>query len=195
MAIELLNVYTRQAYLKELGFYDGKLDSIEGAKTRAAYKALQDKYFTRTKDKDGKYGNNTDKLLRNAYYVKKYAPNFKLEEFKCNCGGKYCTGYPAILSIHLLKALQAIRKQYGATTITSGMRCYTWNKKQQGSSATSYHLKGQAVDFKNANTVYLSGRKAEMAFFKKQPNAGYTYCNESGSAPYMGTAIHIQTTK
>ena len=188
----LLNLQTRQIYLKELGFYNGAIDGIEGAKTKAAYKALQDKYFARSSDCDGIYGNNTDTLLRNAYYVKVYAPNFKLKEFKCKCGGKYCTGYPKVLSINLLKAVQAIRAKYGVTTITSGMRCAKWNSKQRGSSANSYHLRGKAVDFKNSKTATLSGRREVMAYFKKQAGAGYTYCNENGSAPYMGTAIHIQ---
>ena len=192
---DLLNVYTRQLYLKKLGFYKGKVDTIEGALTTAAYKELQKKYFVRPRDIDGKYGINTDTLLRNAYYVKVYAPNFKLEEFKCKCGGKYCTGYPKVLSINLLKAVQAIRAKYGVTTITSGMRCAKWNSKQRGSSANSYHLRGKAVDFKNSKTATLSGRREVMAYFKKQAGAGYTYCNENGSAPYMGTAIHIQVTK
>lgn len=191
----LLNLQTRQIYLKELGFYNGAIDGIEGAKTKAAYKALQDKYFARSSDCDGIYGINTDTLLRNAYYVKVYAPNFKLEEFKCKCGGKYCTGYPKVLSINLLKAVQAIRAKYGVTTITSGMRCAKWNSKQRGSSANSYHLRGKAVDFKNSKTATLSGRREVMAYFKKQAGAGYTYCNENGSAPYMGTAIHIQVNK
>lgn len=191
----LLNLQTRQIYLKELGFYNGAIDGIEGAKTKAAYKALQDKYFARSSDCDGIYGNNTDTLLRNAYYVKVYAPNFKLKEFKCKCGGKYCTGYPKVLSINLLKAVQAIRAKYGVTTITSGMRCAKWNSKQRGSSANSYHLRGKAVDFKNSKTATLSGRREVMAYFKKQAGAGYTYCNENGSAPYMGTAIHIQVNK
>ena len=191
----LLNLQTRQIYLKELGFYNGAIDGIEGAKTKAAYKALQDKYFARSSDRDGIYGNNTDTLLRNAYYVKVYAPNFKLEEFKCKCGGKYCTGYPKVLSINLLKAVQAIRAKYGVTTITSGMRCAKWNSKQRGSSANSYHLRGKAVDFKNSKTATLSGRREVMAYFKKQAGAGYTYCNENGSAPYMGTAVHIQVNK
>ncbi|MBE6782955.1 MAG: hypothetical protein E7536_02965 [Ruminococcaceae bacterium] len=36
----MLSIKNRQKYLSLLGFYTGKVDGIEGAKTKAAYKAL-----------------------------------------------------------------------------------------------------------------------------------------------------------
>lgn len=91
-----LTIKERQQYMKELGFYEGKVDGLEGIKTLKAYANLQVRYFARPDDVDGKYGKNTDNLLRSAYVCKdlKY---FELPEFKCKCGGKYCTGYPATL--------------------------------------------------------------------------------------------------
>ena len=62
----MLNVKTRQTYLKSLGFYKGVIDGIEGVLTKQAYKNLQKTYFVRKSDIDGIYGNNTDKLLQNA---------------------------------------------------------------------------------------------------------------------------------
>lgn len=186
----MLSVRGRQSYLKALGFYIGKVDGIVGDKTQKAYAALQDKYFTRKEDKDGIYGKNTDKLLQNAYRVSLYCQNFKLEEFKCQCGGKYCTGYPEILDAQLLANVQHVRDQFGSTVITSGMRCSKHNSKV-GGSLLSRHKSGKAVDLKGAYTKTESGRKDVMAFWKTMPRQRYTYCNISGNYPNMGSAVHV----
>lgn len=191
----LLTVRKRQEYLSFLELYTGVIDNSEGPKTKAAYLALQKKYFTRDKDIDGKYGKNTDILLRNAYYVKKYTKNFELEEFKCDCGGKYCTGYPVELSIFLLENIQAVRNQFGSTQITSGMRCKNYNNSLVGSSKTSKHLSGKAVDFFVSQCKTLLGRTEVMAFWRNLPNYNYTYCNVRGSHPNMGNCIHGDVSK
>lgn len=188
----LLTKRTRQKYLKELGFYNGKIDGIIGEKTKAAYKKLQKKYFKRSKDRDGVYGTNTDILLRNAYKVHKHCKNFTLDEFECGCGGKHCTGYPAELSTYLLKNMQSIRSKYGAATITSGLRCKQYNKELDGSSTTSLHMRGRALDFAILPmTNNLVNRRKIMAFIKKLPKYRYTYCDEGGNYPNMGNAIHF----
>lgn len=184
----MLSVRNRQSYLKYLGFYDGKVDGIVGDKTKGAYFALQEKYFSGD-DIDGKYGKNTDKLLQNAYRVSLYCKNFRLEEFKCQCGGKYCTGYPAILDIKLLGNVQSTRDKYGPTVISSGLRCSKHNSKV-GGSWTSRHKSGKAVDIVGAYTKTESGRKDVMAFWKTLPGQRYTYCNIGGNYPNMGNAVH-----
>ena len=63
----MLSIKDRQIYLKTLGYYQGAIDEIEGPMTKSAYRTLQNKYFTRSCDKDGVYGKNTDILLQNAY--------------------------------------------------------------------------------------------------------------------------------
>lgn len=186
----MLSVRKRQEYLTYLGLYDGAIDNVEGPYTRAAYRELQKKYFTREKDIDGLYGPNTDNLLLNAYYVKKYTKNFTLEEFKCDCGGKHCSGYPAVLSIFLLEGIQDVRDVYGPTTITSGMRCKQYNNRLKGSSRTSRHLVGRAVDFFVEKCRTLEGRQEVMDYWRKRPKYNYTYCNVRGSHPNMGNAIH-----
>ena len=188
----LLTIKTRQKYLKALGLYDGQLDGKEGPMLKESYKKLQRKYFTREKDKDGLYGKNTDILLRNAYKVEAYTRNFDLDEFKCDCKGKYCTGYPVILNSQLLKNIQSIRTKFGSTTITSGLRCQRYNDSIPGSIKGSYHVKGKAIDFANNTTNTLAGRRTVMAYWRKLPKAGYTYCNENGNYPNMGNAVHIQ---
>ena len=189
----LLSVKSRQKYLKVLGFYNGKIDGKEGPKLKEAYRELQDKYFPRKIDRDGKYGNNTDILLRSAYRVKINTKNFTLPEFSCGCGGRYCTGYPTVISGRLLRNVQTLRNKYGSTNITSGLRCQRFNDSLRGSVKGSPHLKGKAVDFTNATSATLAGRRGIMSYWKKLPYAGYTYCNENGNFPNMGNAIHVQT--
>lgn len=200
----LLTKKKRQTYLKELGYYNGKIDGIEGAQTKAAYLKLQKAYFVREKDIDGLYGKNTDLLLKNAYNVHKYCKNFKLEEFRCKCIEKnkdYCTGYPAELNTHLLKYIQEIRNEYGATTIRSGMRCQKYNDQQKGSSKTSKHITGKAVDFYNkkgcgSHTL----RKKTIDKLIKKLYIKYAYCDgytrtktKTTYKQYdnMGSSVHI----
>lgn len=181
----MLKIKTRQKYLKALGFYSGPITGKEDKLTKAAYKKLQNKYFTRAKDKDGIYGPDTDKLLRSAYNCRglKY---FKLEEFKCKCGGKYCTGYPAVVSRSLvLKMEQKVRPKYGAISIISGLRCKTWNRLQGGVS-NSRHTTGKALDFQCAESRKgVTARKRIIAYCKKIFR--YCYGNTSG----MGASIHV----
>ena len=187
----MLTVKSRQTKLKKLGLYTGKLDDIEGPLTKAAYRKLQKKFFTRAEDIDGKYGYDTEKLLIDAYNVLVCTKNFKLSEFKCECGGRYCTGYPAKLSSQLLKNLQDVRDEFGPTTITSGMRCKTYNRSLAGSSSVSKHLDGKALDIYNEGTCTESGRKEVMKFVKKLKGHNYTYCNIGGNYPNMGNAVHF----
>lgn len=174
----MLSVKQRQEKLKFLGFYNGAIDGIEGVKTKRAYKELQDKYFFRAKDKDGKYGTNTEKLLECAYNVKKYTINFDIKKDKlyCRCKGKYCTGYPAIMDINMLKNLQAIRNKFGGTSVTSMLRCSKWNTEVGGSS-NSKHKVGKAVDFWNRNTLTLAKRKKVIDYWFTLNNPNYSYCN------------------
>ena len=103
----MLNIKQRQTILKKINLYDGKIDSIEGVKTRKAYKLLQEKYFTRKKDIDGIYGNDTDILLTNIYYLLN-SRYFKIEEFRCHCNG-LCTGYPHVINKNLITNLNKLR--------------------------------------------------------------------------------------
>ena len=196
----MLSIRERQEKLKYLGFYKGAIDGIEGVKTKRAYYDLQKKYFFRKKDIDSKYGPNTEKLLISAYNVKKYTKNFDIKKDKlyCRCKGKYCTGFPAIIEVDLLKNLQSIRDKFGATTVTSMLRCKEWNKLQ-GGATNSRHLKGKAVDFRNLKSITLEKRKLQINYWITLPEARYSYCNgyyksTSGSgkkvAKKMGTSIH-----
>lgn len=185
-----LTIKERQQYMKELGFYEGKVDGLEGIKTLKAYANLQVRYFARPDDVDGKYGKNTDNLLRSAYVCKdlKY---FELPEFKCKCGGKYCTGYPAALNKDLLTNLDKLRKILGSSlTITSGLRCEQWNKQQKGATGSRHKL-GKAADVSGTETNTKSKRKHVKKIWMSQKNARYTYCQEDSTKYKMGNSVHV----
>ena len=196
----MLSITERQKELKILGYYKGEIDGKEGKLTKEAYRKLQNDYFFRKKDKDGIYGNNTDKLLKSVYNVKISCTNFDIKKDKmyCRCKGKYCTGYPAIIDLDLVRNLQRVRDKYGRTTVTSLLRCETWNKKVGGSS-NSKHMKGKAVDFKGLYTLTLNKRKKVINYWFTLNTPNYAYCNgyyktlkKSGkrTAKSMGTSIH-----
>ena len=195
----MLSIKTRKKYLKNLGFYNGKIDNKNTADYRKAVLNLQKKYFPKS-EQDGRYGNNTEILLRNAERVRLYCKNFTLEELACECGGKYCTGYPALLSIRMLKNLQSVRTKFGVTTITSGLRCENYNNSLIGSIRGSKHTKGKAVDIYISKYIGLTGRKKVIDYYIKLISSNYSYCNGyyrtkwskgTVNAPNMGNAIHI----
>ena len=196
----MLTIKQRQEKLKYLGFYTGAIDGIEGVKTKRAYYDIQKKYMQRKKDIDGIYGSNTEKLLESAYNVKKYSKNFDIKKDKlfCRCKGKYCCGFPAIINPDLMKDLQSIRNKFGRTTVTSMLRCKKWNKIE-GGATNSRHTKGEAVDYRNFNSLTLNGRKEEIDYWFTLKNPNYSYCNgyyrQKNRKGYkncksMGTSIH-----
>lgn len=180
----MLSVKERQKRLKALGFYTGKIDGKELALTKKAYLKLQKKYFPKS-EQDSKYGPKTEILLKNAYNCRdlKY---FKLEEFKCCCNGKYCTGYPEVMNRTLLKKLdKTLRPKYGAMTILSGVRCNKRNAEVGGVS-NSRHKLGKAVDFQCEES--RKGPKSRDAIVKYcLKHFRYSY----GNTPGMGASIHV----
>lgn len=188
----LLSEATRKKYFKALGL---------GEYNTANIKKLQKKYL-RAKDVDGIYGTDTDNLLRHVYNCS-LVKNFSPTEFKCECGGKYCTGYPSYMKQVELKNLQTIRSHYGKPMkITCGLRCKKYNASLKGSINNSKHLNGYAADFYMAGvTDTLANRKKAIKYIKTLPNHNYTYGNGINSngysvaASYMGNALHTDTNK
>ena len=183
----LLDEKTRNEYLKELGY-----GSVKDFQRATMYPQWV----------DGVYGVQTDNALRTAYNVHKYCKNFDTKEFRCECGGKYCGGYPDYMKPAELKHIQAIRDHYGRPiTITSGLRCKEWNRVLNGSVENSGHLHGVALDFyQQGVTDTLANRKSALKYFMSLPNHKFSYgANMNGSdgiyrsASYMGNAMHTET--
>lgn len=172
----MISVKTRQTYLKNLGYYKGKIDGIEGAQTKKAYLSIQQDYFPK-KYVDGIYGNQTEILLRNAERVRLYTKNFTLKEFRCYCGGKYCTGYPALLSKTLLKYAQDTRNKWGTVNVSSGLRCEKYNSISGGIRG-SKHMSGKAFDWYNSKTFQSFEKRKEIVnWYVKKPLMNYGYCD------------------
>lgn len=189
----LLTLEQRKQYFKELGI---------GNYNKTNILKFQKSYMKCKEDWDGIYGTNTDNTLRTVYNTWKYTKNFKPSEFACDCGGRYCCGYPSYMKPHELMTIQAIRDHYGRPiTVTCGLRCPTYNRKLNGSIANSKHLTGQAIDFyQKGVTDTLANRKMAIKWLKKNvPYLNYAYGNGINSngysvrAPYMGNALHVDT--
>jgi len=97
------------------------------------------------------------------------------EEFRCQCGGKYCNGYPAEPSEKLVKLAEKVRGYFGKPAHrSSGLRCKTWNAIQ-GGVADSRHMSGKALDFR------IEGKTSAevLAYVQKQPECRYAYAIDS----------------
>lgn len=179
----MLDDKTVKEYLDELGYASVK--SFQAA-------VMYPQYV------DGVYGQQTENALISAINVKRNTKNFSVKEFRCECGGRYCCGFPSTLKVEMLRNIQAIRDHYGRPiTVTCGLRDKTYNSKLGGSIQNSLHLSGQAVDFYQLGvTDTLANRKASIKWIKTLPNHHYTYGNginsygNGVSAPYMGNALH-----
>lgn len=182
--MSLLKVKTRQKYMKYLGFYEGPVDGKWTKECDVATLKLQQKYFP-ARERDADYGTKTDILLRCAWNCRdlKY---FRLEEFRCGCKGRYCTGYPAVISRSFVKKLDTkVRPKYGRMNVTSGLRCTTYNRKVGGVSG-SLHTKGKAADFNCKESYKGSSARSKMIKWLKTIFK-YSY----GNTKNMGVAIHV----
>lgn len=162
---------------------------------------FQQDYMYR-RDWDGIWGPNTENTALTVYRTKIYCKNFKPAEFRCECGGRYCCGYPAAMQAEELVHIQTIRDHYGRPiTITSGLRCKGRNRELNGSVENSGHLTGFALDFYQAGvTDTLKARKASIEYIRNLPNHKFSYGKDMKgtdgiyrSASYMGNAMHTET--
>ena len=148
-----------QHLLAYLGYYTLAVDGISGPGTRAAVIAFQKDFGGLTAD--GIPGDATQKALRHAVAYGVEQPEtakppdfwdgiqyFTREEFRCQCGGRYCSGFPAEPSEKLVRLADQVREHFGSPMIvSSGLRCQQHNDNQPGSVPNSRHILGKAVDF------------------------------------------------
>lgn len=188
----LLTVAKRKKYFKELGL---------GEYNKANILKMQKRYFPHyskgLNNWDSTYGTDSDNLLRHLWNVHKYCKDFDPEEFRCDCGGRYCTGYPTYMRKDALITLQALRDKTGvATTVTSALRDQKQNDSLPGSIPGSYHVKGKAWDAASTKTDTLQERIDLIRWLK--PKVKYAYCDGYDSlgsrrrASNMGTSIHCE---
>lgn len=151
-----------QHLLAYLGYNPGDCDGAMGRNTQAAVRRFQADYGLTA---DGDPGAATQKMLIGAVAgtaVKVDKPAdanqaktgtfwddiqfFSRAEFKCQCGGKYCNGYPAEPAEETVRMADEIRRRAGVPlNVNSGVRCKRHNAEVGGVS-NSLHTTGQAVD-------------------------------------------------
>lgn len=179
-----MTIEQKQCLLKYLGYYDGKVDGIWGAKSQNATAMLQKAEGVKT---IGTFDTATEKAAISAVANGRFKTTatkpetsgdfwdeikyFKKSEFACKCGGKYCNSYPANPKEKLIRVADKVRENLGgAATVSSGVRCSRHNANVGGVS-NSRHLTGRAMDFcvdgKTANQV--------LAEVKKHSEIRYAY--------------------
>ena len=149
-----------QNLLQYLGYYTIQVDGLPGPGTTAA---------VTDRPQEGQGGAFWSDI--------KY---FTREEFRCKCGGKYCSGFPAEPQEGMVRALDTVRAHFGKAIIpNSGVRCPTHNANVGGVS-NSRHLSGKAVDFA------VPGKTASqvLEYLATLPDLGYCYDID-------GTSVHM----
>lgn len=183
-----MTIKQRQHLLAYLGYYVGNIDGDWGILSKTACKAFQKDFGL---DADGYGGTNTDKALTHAVAygmpAKKVEETtetttggdfwaeikyWSREEFRCQCGGKYCNGFPTEPDEKLVRLADNVRGHFGRPGHrSSGLRCPTWNSMQKGSATNSKHRFGKALDFR------IEGKTADqvLAYVKTLSGVNYAY--------------------
>lgn len=173
----------RQHLLAYLGYYKMNVDGDWGSGSREACKAFQrDRELT----VDGYGGPETDRALKYAVYndLEKTVPVdedinvpttagtfwdesefFDREEFRCQCKGKYCNGFPVEPEEELVRVCNEIRRRLGVPVSIvdsggSGVRCPRHNAAV-GGVGNSNHLYGRAADLHSSKHPLEMYRVAE----------------------------------
>ena len=178
----------RQHLLAYLGYYVMNGDGEWGSGSREACKEFQrDRGLT----VDGYGGPETDKQLRYAVYNELEKPEpvedvtdfyvgdkatltgtfwdesefFDREEFRCQCKGKYCNGFPVEPEEELVRVCNEIRRRLGVPVSIvdsggSGVRCSRHNAAV-GGVGNSNHLYGRAADLHSGKSPQEMYRVAE----------------------------------
>lgn len=153
-----------QLLLAYLGYDPGDIDGANGKNTIAAVRRFQADYGLTA---DGDPGAATQKMLIGAVAgtaakVEKPASStegkdktgtfwdeveyFTRAEFRCQCGGRYCSGYPVEPAEETVRMADEVRRRAGVPlTVNSGVRC-TRHNAEVGGVSNSLHTTGQAVD-------------------------------------------------
>lgn len=178
-----MTVKQKQHLLAYLGYYTGIVDGDWGPLSQGATEAFQRDYQLTV---DGVFGDATAQRIREVIYNQEapvVAENatttpdsttgtfwdeiefFTREEFRCQCGGKYCNGFPAEPQEDMVRAVDEIRRRLGVPVQIvdaggSGVRCPVHNANVNG-AANSNHLYGKAADLHSDKSPQEMYRVAE----------------------------------
>jgi peptidoglycan hydrolase-like protein with peptidoglycan-binding domain len=151
-----MTVKQQQCLLYYLGYYVGNIDGDWGTLSKTATKAFQKDYGLTA---DGVFGTSTEKKILSVVATGKKPQGtattsdgwdkiryFQKSEFKCQCGGRYCNGYPAEIDMTMVGYADEIRHRLGKPlNVNSGLRDPRHNAAVGGVS-DSQHVYGTACD-------------------------------------------------
>lgn len=187
-----MTVMQIQHLLAYLGYDPGDCDGVMGRNTQAAVRRFQADYGLTA---DGDPGSATQKMLIGAIAgtaakVDKPAQTgqeagktgtfwddiqfFSRAEFKCQCGGRYCNGFPAEPAEETVRMADEIRRRAGVPLkVNSGLRCKQHNADPNvGGVWNSLHLTGQAVDLSGSISPAKLHQIAEQVQGEMIPGRG-----------------------
>lgn len=168
----------KQNLLAYLGYYVGDIDGIWGTLSKAAMDAFVADF--KGLDVPNTPKSAPEKALKHAvaYDLFKTEPvkdetgtfwdeieYFTREEFRCQCKGKYCNGFPEEPEEELVRTCNEIRRRLGVPVSIvdaggSGVRCPQHNANV-GGVVNSNHLYGKAADLHSSKSPEEMARVAE----------------------------------
>lgn len=170
-----MTVKQRQALLLYLGYYVGNVDGDWGQLSKTACKAFQKDYGMTA---DGVFGTSTEKKILSVIASGETSKTqsttgnfwneiefFDREEFRCQCKGKYCNGFPVEPDESMVRTVNEIRRRLGVPVHIvdaggSGIRCKIHNANV-GGVANSQHLYGMAADLHSSASPSKMAKVAE----------------------------------
>lgn len=175
-----MTIKQKQHLLAYLGYYTGAIDGIWGRLSIEGTEKFQNAVGLKA---DGICGPSTQAKLRemiaNGEELPKTATEeptatgtfwdeieyLDREEFRCQCKGKYCNGFPVEPQEKMVRTVDEIRRRLGVpVTIVesggSGVRCPIHNANVGGVS-NSNHLTGNAADLHSSKSPQEMARVAE----------------------------------
>lgn len=194
-----VTVKQKQALLLYLGYYVGNVDGDWGQLSKTACKAFQKDHGLQA---DGVFGEDTAKAARAAVSVDDVKKTeeakagdfwdeiefFEREEFRCQCGGKYCNGFHVEPQEKMVRTVNEIRRRLGVPVSIvdaggSGVRCPQHNANV-GGVANSLHLTGNAADLHSEKSPQEMARVAEEVMGKTGEIGIYSWGIHVGIGKY-----------
>ncbi len=173
-----MTIKQQQCLLTYLGYDTVWIDGVDGPRTQEALAKFRADYGVGAEGLVGAVAGTVVKLEKLAagtepaqtgkgIYGSKY---FTREEFRCQCKGKYCNGFPYEPTKELIFTLDRIRERLGVPiTIVesggSGVRCAKHNA-EVGGVYNSEHLYGRAADLHSSASPAAMKAAAEAVMGK-----------------------------
>jgi len=189
-----MTIKERQCLLYVLDYYAGQIDGLWGSLSAAAARRFQQAAGLAV---TGICTEETENAMRQAvcFGLEKKGGSFwdeieffTREEFRCQCGGNYCDGFPVEPEEKLVRTLDAIRRRLGVPVSIvdaggSGVRCPRHNAAV-GGVANSEHLYGRAADLHSSASPAAMKAAAEAVMGQSGGIGTYSWGIHVDTGPY-----------